>query len=240
MRFYDLFEAMSYQQAAEIFKKYGKKLGITEPSTDLGELQKQRNTLVKKHHTDIGGKKDVIQDINAAYDVLKLGNAAPTNPRNEPKDKDAAIWSRAGYSGGMPNSSNIFRQNYTDMNYIKKRMWELSDHSTTEWTITGFDGYFSRASVTVYGSPAIFEEMAKAMVMWQSKGGNPYHCEAVYVQKRRSDEPIVYVIWAHGISYAADPKPLEYDSFNKNPSNDRSFERRLKELIDELGTPRGT
>jgi hypothetical protein len=163
------------------------------------------------------------------------------------KTNSKAKWSWAGYSGGMHNDPTIRTQDYTDVNYIKKRMWELSGESTEEWTIWGFDGNYLRGVTTVYGSPKIFAHMAEAMITWQTKGGNPYACRAVLVEKdekHRSKPYIdddedehgrtVYVIWADGVFYDKKPIPLTYETFNANPGNDQSFRHRLRKLIDDL------
>jgi len=181
--------------------------------------------------------------INAAYDVLKKPQSATSSSggyrRYEPEeDEGDTSWVMAGYSGGMRPSSRINRQNYTDVNFIKKRMWELSGKSREEWTIWGFDGHFLRGVTTVYGSNKIFPQMAEAMVTWQTKGGNSYPCRAVLVEKR-GRERTAYVIWADGTFYDKKPIPIEYDTFNQNPGNDSSFTRRLERLLDELQANEG-
>jgi hypothetical protein len=231
VQIYQFLYEMTYADAAAIWRKVG-----VDPSTlTPKELFTARRTLAKTYHADAGGSGETMADINAAYDVLT--SAKPTSRTGSHRagpdeDPDAAIWAHAGWSGGMQNSTRINRNDYTDMNFIKKRMWELSKHSTQEWTISGFDGYFLRNSLTVYGSPEIFDEMAKAMVDWQTKGGNPYKCRAVLVSARRSKE--LRLIWADGRSYARKPIVVTSDSFNDNPSNDHTFNDRLRKLIDQL------
>ncbi len=58
----------------------------------------------------------------------------------------------------------ILREDYSDRNFLKKRLWELSGHSTEEWTLWAFDGQELLPPVVAYGSDAIFPEMAKAML----------------------------------------------------------------------------
>lgn len=239
MRVYQLLYEMNYAEAAAIWRK----VGVDPTKLDAKQLFSARRSLAKKYHSDVGGNDQTMANINAAYDVLtSAGNRFDTDsgpsqrtrpaPEREPEDPNATIWSQAGYSGGAPNSRSIHRQDYTDMNYIKRRMWELSNHSKEEWTITGFDGHFLRNSLTVYGSPEIFDEMARAMVMWQTKGANSYKCRAVLVSRRRSKEE--QLIWADGRSYARKPIVVPSDSFNDNPSNDPRFNDRLRKLIDQL------
>ncbi len=147
-----------------------------------------------------------------------------------PDDEQYAAWAQAGHSGGMPNQSSIYRNDYTDVNFIKKRMWELSKHSKKAWTIWGFDGAFLRGVTTVYGSPDIFPEMAKAMVMWQTKGANSYPCRAVLVHRKR--HPFL-LIWADGHDLPS-PIEVEHDSFNDNPGNDPHFGSRLRAMLDKM------
>jgi hypothetical protein len=224
-----LMEAMTYGEAIKVF------IGSGIDPDDLRtpeRLKKARNALAFKYHSDMTGQgDDAIKLINAAYDVLK-DRPAPATDANKPDVDTYEPWAQAGWSGGMRNSSSIHRNDYTDVNFIKKRMWELSDHSREEWSIMGFDGNFMRANTTVYGSPKIFDEMAKAMVTWQTKGSNSYDCRAVIVSKRGSHK--YYLIWADDKSYANDPIELESDSFNENPSNDRSLGPRLRKLIDDM------
>lgn len=233
MQVYQILYEMTYATAAAIWRS----LGVEPTNMDKRELFLARRILAKKHHSDVGGNGETMQNINAAYDVLtarpSLGDQpAKASPHRPTQDPDATIWSHAGYSGGMANSSSIYRPDYTDMNFIKKRMWELSGKSNQEWTISGFDGFFMRNSLTVYGSPKIFDEMANAMIMWQTKGGNPYSCRAVLVSARRSKK--LQLIWADGRSYARQPIEVQFDSFNDNPSNDSGFNDRLRKLLDQL------
>lgn len=227
-------EALTPSQARQIFFNYG----ATDEDLGPQALRATRIRLMKANHPDTNPHADVAaaQDINAAYDTLKGGGGGyeePATRRREPEPAEPAPWSYAGYSGGMPPSSAIHKHDYRDLNFIKKRMWELSGQSREVWNISGFDGSFLRNSLSVYGSPEIFADMAEAMVTWQTKGGNAYDCRAVIVSRSRSREHLL--IWADGKSYARDPIVLEdHDSFNDNPSNDRQFEPRLRKLIDDM------
>lgn len=268
MRYREILKEMSYTEAKAIWQKFGGGDPTTIPSSELAGV---RRRLIMKAHPDTGGSLKDAQEINAAYDVLKKPGAATAAPAsgdwterprsrqrnwhyspgdNERRDREKEEsgddrWAWAGYSGGMRNSAHIYRQDYTDVNYIKKRMWELSGKSTEEWTIWGFDGAFLRGVTTVYGSPKIFAQMAEAMITWQTKGGNPYSCRAVLVEKEQpyrskpfddeeEHERTAYVIWADGVFYDKKPIPITYDTFNANPGNDRSFNNRLRRLLDEL------
>jgi hypothetical protein len=197
--------------------------------------------------------------VNAAFDVLKAGPqpARPSSGRSgadyaddnmyrhyrqqkqsrqkeDPRARspETPEWAWAGYSGGMPDQAHIYRNNYTDVNFIKKTMWEMSGKSKTEFTIWGYDGAYFRGVTTVFGSPKIFDEMAKAMIMWQTKGGNPYSCRAVFVNKKNSKD--MYLVYADGTFYGNNPIKLTHKAFNANPGNDRRFLEQLPGFLDNL------
>jgi hypothetical protein len=66
-------EEMSSDEAMKIFRKYGvKNVGSMDPE----QLKVAFKQLVKKHHPDIGGDPLSMRDINAAYDVLKMGGGS--------------------------------------------------------------------------------------------------------------------------------------------------------------------
>jgi len=67
-------EHMSADNARKIFTYYGEK-----PSGDVHELQTQYHRLARSNHPDAGGTVDAMQEINAAYDVLKTAQ----NPDEE-------------------------------------------------------------------------------------------------------------------------------------------------------------
>lgn len=225
MRYHEILMEMSRAEAAAIWRRNGE-----DPEAAPDELKKAHRKMVKQLHPDrSGGNLEKMQQVNAAYDVLKKGGDYET-PRRPPqrKPEEDAPWAHAGWSGGMPNSSSIYRQDYRDMNYIKKRMWELSGHSNVQWIIQGFDGYFMRHSLTVYGSPKIFAQMAEAMITWQTKGGNPYDCRAVLTQKRRGDRNQWLIIWADGVFYDKDPIPFESEYNNQRLGDE------LRRVLDDL------
>ena len=221
----------------------------------LAKLKQARNGILVKYHQDRTGNKDASQEINPAYDILKQPGAIRMpvltaggvdwsqgweKYENQPQTSaktETPVWAMAGFSGGAPPSASIYRQNYTDDNFIKKAMWDLSGRSKEEWTISGFDGNFFRNSITVYGSPKIFNNMADAMIEWQTKGGNAYPIRAVFVSRRRSSD--LLLIWADGTYYGDNPIKMEHDSFNDNPGNDQQFQRELPALLDQLKAKNG-
>ena len=231
-----LFEVISSKEAAEIFKKHGVDNALSLTKDDLKKMYK---ALVLKHHPDRGGNLSTIQDINAAYDVLK--SAKPNMDHDDDFSYGAGSsyssyntetpeWAMAGYSGGSRPNGNISRNNFSDVNYFKKTMWELSHHSRIEYTIWAFDGHFFRGATTVYGSPEIYKEMAKAMIVWN--GSASYDTRAVFFTLKKKPG-IISLIYADGKFYD-EPIEIEHESFNSNPGNDQSFLRKLPSMLDKL------
>jgi hypothetical protein len=234
---------MTQSQAVDIFAKHGERL----VAASADEVKKARNRLVRQYQSDLTtGGDSVLKQINAAYDVLKHGvQAHPAGHRPYYQDfsQDAASkrgepqgtppWAWAGHSGGMAPNATIRREDFTDMNFILKTMWELSGKSNEEWTMHGFDGHFFRGILTVYGNDKIFDKMAEAMHTWQTRGGNSYPCRAVFVTKKSIPGKML-LIYADGKKYGDNPIPMEHESFNANPSNDQSFVRSLPSKLDAL------
>jgi hypothetical protein len=218
-----LTETMTRQEASAIFSRYGVP---GADRMDVKTLRAERNKLAKTHHSDVGGDDSVIKTINAAYDVLKapVQSAAPPRPSTQ---EEPPVWSRAGYSGGIPDSGHISKQDYSDKNFVKKKMWELSGKSTEEWTIWNFDGTYFRGTITVYGNERIFPEMASAMRQWDRF----FKSRAVFVSKK--NDRTLYLIWSDGEDRHP-PIPFEHDSFNANPSNDSMFMYELPKHLNQI------
>jgi len=259
MRLREMFLAeMSHGDAVKIFLAQG----INAASMDPAELKAAYRKKMISLHPDRGGDSDTAKMFNAAYDVLKnkpsisgRSNRSSSGPsyqdqsgsqyRSSSKPTETPPWAWAGYSGGLPPNASIYRENYTDVNYIKKRMWELSGHSKEEWNVQGYDGSFFRGSFTVYGSQSILKEMSKAMVDWQTKGGNPYQCRAVFVSNKElsqgKPDPYDYdqtvrtllLTYLDG-HFLEQPVEVEYSSFNRNPGNDQQFTRKLPGILDGI------
>lgn len=231
----NLFEAMSYADAKAIFAQHGVDVG----ELDEAGLKKAFRKLAMQHHPDQGGDENVLKNITAAYAVLEKGSNQPQPGatyrsygagagQDFNTDGDYPVWANAGYSGGMRHKATIRREDYTDLNYLKRQMWRLSNQSRTEWTIWTFDGAFFRSSVSVYGSPEIFPEMAKAVLQWE----DPYYSKnAVFVCRKNSKE--LLLIWLDGEDVVP-PVPMEHESFNLNPGNDKYFVRELPEKLAEV------
>ncbi len=227
------------QGAADIFRAYGVEVTDTNPA----ELKKCRNRLMMQHHPDHTGNTKDAQRINAAYDILSgkqsphpappTGDLHREGPVGDTQNAErrTSEWAFAGYAGGLRPDATISRSNYTDVNFIKKSMWELSFESRHEYTIWGYDGASFRNTVSVYGIPRIFSYMATAMIELQTKGSHPCACRAVIVTEEGNR--LFWLIYADG-KYFDTPINLEHSPLNDNPSNDQIFEQGLSDLLDRL------
>lgn len=235
--FLRLLEAnMSMDEAKATFKRFG----ATDDDLKTPEtIKAARNKLVKKAHTDVGGSQEAISLINSAYDTIRHGikkeDPEPNTYNPPPPNREPTpVWAMAGYSGGVPSNANISRQNYTDINYIKKSMYFMSkdDEDQQVYTVHAFDGHFFRGQFTTYASPEIFQELVQAMVMWNNHGGNSYATRAVFIQRNKTPE--LFLLYSDGKYYTSNPIEFKHDSFNLNPDNDQQFLRRLPDMLDKL------
>ncbi len=223
---------MSYQDAVDVFSR----LGVDVRNMEQDELTKVHRRLIQKQHPDVGGSLEVAKDLNQARDVLRgkrrsIPGPSRAGPRRPPPSTEVPAWAWAGYAGGMPPSSQIYRENYRDLNYIKKRMWELSRKSKKEYTVQQFDGTFFRNIFTAFGNRKIFNEMAKAMKIW-GESGNPYNTRAIFISERRGKK--LYLVYLDGKFLGDDPYVFTHESFNMNPANDQQFVRNLPAKLDRV------
>lgn len=229
-----LLEALTPSQAAGIFKQYG---ATDDDLSSPEKIKAARNKLIRSHHSDVNsGDDEAAKLINVSYDVLKNGyqggfNDSPFRPQSPAYKQEER---NAPWQTDERGSCSISRESYADINYVKKRMWEISGKSRTKYTIWAFDGRFFRGCITVFGSPEIFSEMAMAMVVWNGSG-NPYATRAVFVQENH--DPNLYLIYLDK-NMIVPPIEMEHDSFNMNPSNDTSFMRRLPDMLDRISANR--
>lgn len=232
---------MTVTQALAIFSRFG----IDVTGMTPAQLRTARNTLIIAHHPDHGGTAEASIVINEAYNFLKSnGTFAPqpldrSNQSYQSYSHDSRasgkmpVWALAGYSDGSLPNTVIYQNDFSDANFFKKAMWELSGKSTTAYTIWGFDGHSFSNSITVFGSPRIFDTMADAMMTWQSKSENPLPTQAVLVSPFQQQE--YFLIYADGIYYGDQPIQMKLQSFNTNPNNDREFTKMFPEILDKLG-----
>ena len=221
---------MPIQQAIDIFQKYG----VNVVEMPLDDIRKARNILLQKCHPDAGGKLDEAQEINAAFDFLRKIPTHFLKPPSQPKrptepqpQPDKWIW--AGHSGAKPPNSAILRNDFTDLNFIKKSMWELSGYSNDEWTIYGYDGRLFTRTIAVYGSSGILHYMAIAMIDFQTKGSISLPCRAVFSRPTASNE--LHLIYADAKYY--DQNPIKF-GLDANSTNNSRFMQELAVVLDQL------
>jgi hypothetical protein len=223
------------QDAISLFRRLGFDVAGMSPEA----IKAIRRQLLNQYHPDRGGDLNTAQLINAAYDLLKNGM-----PKSALYGEDLDLyetykaenpgypeWAWAGYAGGIPEPK-IYRNDFSDVNFIKKSMWELSGHSKTEYTIWGFDGHLFRGYVAVFGSPKIFHYMATAMITWLANGGDPCECRAVFVTKGKARD--LYLIYADRKYYVGQIIKMQHRSFNFNPGNDQDFVKQLPEVLNQM------
>ena len=143
---------MTVTQALATFSRFG--IDVAGMTSD--QLRKARNKLVMADHPDHGGTAEALTAINDAYDFLKRNGTVASreksidlsNQSHQSYSRDShasgrmPAWALAGYSGGSLLNTAIYRNDFSDANFFKKAMWELSGKSTTAYTVWGFDGPF--------------------------------------------------------------------------------------------------
>lgn len=256
-----LLERLMPVDAANTFARFGVP-GVL--SMDKEELRKAYKQLVLKHHPDAGGEDDDMKDINAAYDVLKLvqpqarvGSQRPqwsqddferayTNSNSQRRGSSredpgetrhgVPIWAWAGHSGGLPPNATIHRNDYSDLNFIKKEMWRKAGRPAAEkhneYTVWSFDGSYFRSVFTVYGSHDIYKDMAEAMKQWGDRG-----VYAIFVEMGSTShwaEKTIWLIWLEGYGPVNSSHSFQYSAFNHNPGNDRYFTQTLEDKLERL------
>ena len=230
-----------------LFRRFG--VDVTGMGPD--QVHAARRNLLHKYHPDRGGDLDTAQSINAAYDLIKNGVpkyrgtafAFKTFRRAHPSRRaqvaalklcypDHPEWAWAGYSGDVPVQPNIHTHDFTDLNFVKKSMWELSGRSETEYTIWGFDGHHFRGHVTVFGAPKSLNYMADAMIMWHTKSSHHRgECRAVFVHEEETNN--FYLIYSDRKYYGNDPIKMQR-SCGRDPEEDQEFVRSVSAMLDRL------
>lgn len=155
-------DEMSVEQAKRIFSFYG-----ADPHAE--DIRKEYLKLVRDHHTDRGGSKEAIQDINSAYELLKG-------------------MLKAGEIRRHPNSAF---EDFRDPEYFRRRVREVSGKGAEPMTLWAYDGHkFSRFEVE--GSAAAVTIMVEGMLTQFGHG-----TIAVLVSKQSSPRRLT-CLWASG------------------------------------------
>ena len=219
---------LSREAAENILSRHGLDAAGLAPA----ELRRRWQELARRHHPDLGGDMRAMQEINAAYASLKPRAAAPEGARDtvSPCVRGLPAWVWAGHGGGgtVPDEL-ILREDYTDRNFLKKRLWELSGRSAEEWTLWAFDGRELLPPVVSYGSDAIFAEMIKAMLHHGRRG---FRSPRAVLAQAPNERYEVLVLHSDGRRHEP-PVALPLSSPN-GPARDRAFLFGLPERLDAL------
>ena len=246
MRETEILPELNVIHAILLFRRFG--VDVTGMAPD--DLKAARRDLIHRHHPDRGGDLNAAQGINAAYDLLRDGVpkyrgtdfALKCFRRKHQgrREQVAALklcypnhpeWAWAGYTGDAPSRPVIHNNDFTDINFIKKTMWELSGHSDIEYTIWGFDGRNFRGQVAVFATPKVFNYMADAMIMCQTRGSYRCDCRAVFAYQEESKN--LFLIYGDGKYYGDHPITMQC-SCERDPEEDREFVQNLPLMLDRL------
>ncbi len=123
----------------------------------------------------------------------------------------------------------ILREDYSDRNFIKKRLWELSGGSAQEWTLWAFDGQELLPPVVAYASDAIFPDMAKAMLRHGRRG---FRFPRAVLAQAPNERYEALLLHADGRSHEP---PVAFPlSSTGGPALDRDFLRGLPRRLDAI------
>ena len=221
---------MSRETAEGILSRHGLDAAGLAPA----ELRRRWQELARRHHPDLGGDTRAMQEINAAYASLRPRGAALEGARDvsSPRVRGFPAWAWAGHGGGVSGAvpdELILREDYTDRNFLKKRLWELSGRSAEEWTLWAFDGRELLPPVVCYASGAVFAEMATAMLRHGRRGFRSPRAVLAQAPNERFE---VLVLHSDGRAHEP-PAPLRL-SCPDGPARDRAFLFGLPERLDAL------
>jgi hypothetical protein len=226
---------MSREIAEAILRRHG----LDATGLAPGELKRHWQELARRHHPDVGGDVHAMQEINAAYSFLKpqaVPAAAAGTARDtaSPRVRGLPIWAWAGHGDGstVPDEV-ILRNDYSDRNFLKKRLWELSGSSAEEWTLWAFDGQEMLSPVVAYCCDAIFPEMAKAMLRHDRRG---FRAPRAVLAQPPNERYEVLLLHADGRSHEP-PVALSLSSPD-GLARDRDFLICLPERLDALADGR--
>lgn len=218
---------MSRDAAEKILRDHG--LDATGLAPD--ELRRRWQDLARRHHPDLGGDARAMQEINAAYSFLKPRGARGGRDDDSPRVRGLPAWAWAGHAAAGPAPDElILREGYSDRNYLKKRLWELSGRSNEEWTLWAFDGRELLPPVTAYGSDAIFADMAEAMMRHGRRG---FRWPRAVLAQAPNNRHELLVLHSDGRALEP-PVPLPLSGAGGGPAHDRAFLMGLPGRLDAL------
>lgn len=230
-------EKMTPQQALGLLQKHLP--GVTTDSFSREQIGKYRRDLAKKYHPDTGYVGDDLALLNTALDILEKSpedsvyeeSPGYTSYRKQDSSK-VPVWAWAGYSGGYPPQASIYTEDYSDINFIKKKSWEISGAKSTptktdEYNFMNFDGRYGRGSFTVYANEDTLQTVAGWLVKWDSFNRS----KAVVVGHQDFDRYMVFPVVNGQVLRSIGF--IESDSFNRNPFNDQQFHRHLNQMLEK-------
>ena len=225
------FAAMSREAAEAILRRHGLDAAGLAPD----ELKRRWQELARQHHPDLGGDTLAMQEINAAYSVLKPLAARGGRDTTSPRVGGLPVWAWAGHASGTVPDEVISRDDCSDRNFLKRRLWEVSGGSKEEWTLWAFDGRDLLPPVVAYASDAVFHEMAKAMLRHGRRG---FRAPRAVLAQAPNERYEVLVLHADG--WLWEPPVALSLSCPDGLARDRAFLMELPRRLDALTADRGS
>lgn len=159
---------MSSEQANSVFRFYG-----VVPASDLTVLKTQFRDLAQKHHPDRGGSTESMQEINAAYEMLKA--SAGKGSSEEIRRKPGAAF-----------------EDFTDVAYFQRRVKSISPNAQP-CVAYAFNGESFTAEVNLEADLSNEEALVMVREGMLTHGGS-YHTQLIGVVLK-SDPRKFYVIF---------------------------------------------
>jgi len=203
-------EDMSLNQARDFLKQNG-----VSKMTDIGLKAALQ-----------GKDDDLSQKMVAVYRFLRANEPEQTNnhqlwkPEKKIDRTGAPPWAKD------VNDWTIKKNDYTDANYLRKHIWELSGEpkgpAVSLWI---WDGTKFTTHIVVIAKTSLFMEMAKAMVIFSAK-----KARAIFMNGESDKMILLYVDGR----YLHHPIALTMRSENRNPNNDWNFVSRLPRKLADI------
>lgn len=144
-----------------------------------------RRSLAKVFHPRLATDDDRdMRAINACIDVVEAardkrelcGEPEPAPTAAEPSGRDP--WQSDPYE-----STQIFRQDYTDINFLKKTIYDRSIRFGKVELVKAWawDGARFRKVVSLYANDWALEELGRALLFQQTHGSADGRCDAVFL-----------------------------------------------------------
>ena len=127
--------------------------------------------------------------------------------------------------------NDIYRNDFTDLNFALKSIYEHASVPRLKVSLHGFDGYYGRSIFTAFSS---LDDLGYAAEVLEAWGDSHFKKDGVFdavigvVGGPGSD---VRVLRIRGEDVSGLGLTLDHDSFNLNPFNDTSFADRLRALV---------